>query len=217
MYSIKSIIQESSHSCRETLVMVIGRGRILVLIPAPEITNRLFQDQYRRMLGEMRDNVKRFLNESVSFGVSNLCRDISELSSYYEQAVKVLESKRFQGKAAFIAEADNELQDKKIITLDRGVEQDIYAALREKSGMPPEDVVRKLFDGFIQNGCSKEDIQMVLAELLNIATKEMQDNDIAVQQVFHEDNLSNRTLHQFSSLPEMRNGLPAFSNVWAIS
>lgn len=204
LYSIKSILQESANSSRGALVTVIGRSRILVLIPMLERSIRIFQDHYRKVLANMRDNVSRFMNENVSFGVSKLCTDITGLSPYYEQAVEILESKRFQGKTSFIAEADNELKENKIITLDLSVEREIYASIRGKSDTASSTIVRRIFDCFLEEGRSKEDIQMVLAELLNIVMKEIQDNDISIEQVFQEDNLSYQTLHEYQKLPELK-------------
>ena len=204
LYSTKSIMQESVNSSRGALVTVIGRNRILVLIPILGRSMRAFQDHYRKVLANMRDNVSRFLNEKVSFGVSKLCTDITRLSPYYEQAVEILESKRFQGKTSFIAEADSELKDNGIITLDVGVEREIYASIRGKSDTAASTIVRRIFDGFLKEGRSKEDIQIVLAELLNIVMREIQDNNISKEQIFQEDNLSYQTLHKYRNLPELK-------------
>ncbi len=204
LYSIKSILQESANASKGALVTVIGHNRILILIPALERSLRLFQDHYRKVLVNMSENVRRFMNENVSFGVSSLCVDIMELSSYYDQAVVILESKRFHGKTSFIAEDGSELKDKKIITMDIGIEQALYASIHGKSDTAPDTIVRTIFDGFMEDGCSSEDIQMVLAELLNIVTREIRDIGIPAQQIFQEDNLTYQTLHKFKNLPEMK-------------
>ncbi len=204
LYSIKSIMQESANSSRGSLITVIGHNRILVLIPILGRNIRLFQDHYRKVLGNMRDNVSRFMNENISFGVSNPCMDIAELSFCYEQASEILESKRFQGKTSFIAEAGCELKDKGIITLNIGLENEIYASIHGKSGEAPDAIVRNIFNVFMEDGCSYEDIQMVLAELLNIVTKEMRDHDIPAERIFEEGNLSYQTLHRLKKLPELK-------------
>lgn len=204
MYSVKSILQESSYSYSGAHVVLIGRCRMLVLIPVAGISFSNSQNQYRRMLTEMQNNVKLFLNESISFGVSNLCRDISELPHYYEQAGKALETKHFQGKKSFIAEITNELQIKKIAIVDIKVEQRIYAALNHSINDTPGVIIRELFDGFISNGCDADDVQMVLAGLLNITSKVMQDNHLSTMEVFRVESLSNDMLHMFSTLPEIK-------------
>lgn len=204
MYSIKSILQESSHLCRGTHVVMIGHSRMLMLIPVSGFSFQNFQNLCRRMLTEMQHNVKLFLNENISFGVSGLCKDISELPIYYEQVGELLEKEHFHGKKAFIAEVTNELQNRKIAFLDMKIEQNIYDALNHRTNENVVSIIGKLFDDFIRDGYNKEDIQMVLAELLNIATKVMQDNQLPTMQVFSVQNLSNDILLSFNTLPQIK-------------
>jgi two-component system response regulator YesN len=144
------------------------------------------------------------MNENVSFGVSSLCTDVVKLPIHYAQAVEILESKRFQGKTFFIAEACNEQKDEKILTLDIGLEQEISKSLHGKIDTAPDTIVRGIFDGFIEDGRTNEDIQMVLAELLNIVTREMREGNIPEGQIFQEGSLSYQTLHKFKNLPELK-------------
>ncbi len=204
LYSVKSIMEESANSDRGVLTAIIGRNRILVLIPLLERNLRLFQDHYRKLLVGMRDNVKRFMNENISFGVSSLCTDVIKLPIYYGEAAGILESKRFQGKTFFIAEAGNDQKAQKILTLDIGLEREICKSIQGKTDTAPDTIVRRIFDGFIEDGCSNEDIQMVLAELLNIVTREIRESDIPAEQIFQEGSLSYQTLHKFKNLLELK-------------
>ena len=203
LYSVKSIIQESANLNGGATVAIIGRNRILVLIPMQEKSPHLFQDHCRRLLTVMQDNICRFMNESVSFGLSCPCMDLFELQQYYGRAVEVLESKRFQGETSFIAEVNSQRGHEQIITLDDSLEQELYASIHGKSDTTPDIIVREIFDEFIESGCSKEDILMVLAELLNIVIREIREKNISDEQIF-EERLSYHTLSKFKNLPEQK-------------
>ena len=122
LYSVKSIMQESADLNGGAIVSIIGRNRILVLIPMPDKSPRHFNNHCRRLLTTMQDNIHRFMDESVSFGLSDPCMDLFELHQYYGRAVEVLETKRFQGETSFIAEVNSQEGQQKIITLDDSVQ-----------------------------------------------------------------------------------------------
>ena len=88
-----------------------------------------------------------------------------EISYYYEQAVKALVENRFRGKSNFIAEVSDKPEADKIITLDISDEKALLDSLRGIGNFTPDAVINRIFDKF--SNCSSEDIQPVLAELLN--------------------------------------------------
>jgi two-component system response regulator YesN len=122
LYSIGSIMQECVTTNSGVLVTVIGRSRILAVIPAAGKNIRAYRNSYRKLLINMQENVKRFLDETVSFGVSDVCHDIMQLPDRYEQAVNFIHNGRFQGKTEFIEEAASEAEEIRIITLDNADE-----------------------------------------------------------------------------------------------
>jgi two-component system, response regulator YesN len=204
LYSMKSIMQESAHSGDGAFVTVIGRNRIIILIARQGQSVYQAQDRARKILASMRDNVSRFLNEDISFGVSKSCADVIDLPAFYEEAVEVLETERFLGKTRFIAEAGGELKDKKVVALDVETEREIYASILGKSERKLDAIIRDVFDGFMESGCSSEDIQMALAEMLNIVTRQLRDRSIPEEEAFAEGDLSSQKLRQSCTLPELK-------------
>jgi len=186
LYSVKSIMQESANLNSRAIISIIGRKRILVLIPRPEKSPFHFQDHCRRLLEIMQDNIFRFMNESVSFGLSNPCKDLFDLQQYYKRAAEVLESRRFQGETSFIAEVSTQKGYEQIITLDNSAEQELYAAIHGKSDTAPDAVIQRIFDEYIEIGYSRDDILMVIAELLNIVIRELRSKNIPEEQIFDE-------------------------------
>ena len=200
LYSINCILKESVSSDSGAVITIVGRNRILILIPVSNPT--LYKEKCRRLLSRMNNNVIRFLNEPISFGVSGFCKDITELSYYYEQAVKTLVENRFQGKSSFIAEANVEQKTSKILTLDVTDEKDIIESLRREDDFTTDVVINRIFNKF--NNCSSENIQLVLAELLNIIIREMRANNISDDTVLQQDELNYRTIINTMNIPELK-------------
>lgn len=188
LYSVSSIMKESVSSDYGIVVTIIGRNRILVLIPAIKNNLSLFKENYHQILSQMNNNVMRFLNEPVSFGVSDICTDIMEISYYYEQAVKALVENRFRGKSNFIAEVSDKPEADKIITLDISDEKALLDSLRGIGNFTPDAVINRIFDKF--SNCSSEDIQLVLAELINILIRETRANDLSLDKAFKQNDLN---------------------------
>ncbi len=204
IYSVKSIMQESVDSDLDFLITIIGRTQIMMLIPVREHGTKILDCFYKNILVNMRENVVRFLGEVLSFGVSSVCPDILEVSEYYKEAWKNLHDKKFQGRKCFIAEKTLEDKNTGIITLGIKNEQDIIAALTGKSEYTPDIVVGHIFDLFMETECTSEDLQMVLAELLNIISKEIRDRNIPEELILDEKKLAVITLRKYKDICEVK-------------
>lgn len=202
LYSVCSIMKESVSSDSGAVITIIGRNRILILIPIKNKNLSLLKENHNKMLTQINNNVIRFLDEPISFGVSGFCNDIMELSNYYDQALKTLVENRFQGKSSFIAEVRTEPEKSKIITLDVADEKNILDSLRGKVDFKIEVVIDKIFNKF--NNCNSEDIQLVLAELLNIIIREMRINNLSRNKVFKQDELNYQTDIKTMNIPELK-------------
>lgn len=202
LYSVSSIMKESVSSDSGTVITIIGRNRVLILVPINNNSLSLFKENFHRTLTQMNSNVVRFLGESMSFGVSDFCRDIMELPYYYEQAAKALVANRFQGKSSFIAEVSNEPKTKKILTLDITDEKDIVDSLRGKSDFTSDVVINRVFNKF--ENCNSEDIQLVLAELFNIIIREMRDNNLSPDKIFQQNELNYQEIIKTMNIQELK-------------
>lgn len=202
LYSVSSIMKESVSSDSGTVITIIGRNRVLVLVPINNSSLSLFKENCHRMLAQMNGNVMRFLGESMSFGVSDFCRDIMELPYYYEQAAKALVANRFQGKSSFIAEVSNKPKTKKILTLDITDEKDIIDSLRGKNDFASDIVIDRIFNKF--DNCNSDDIQLVLAELLNIIIREIRDNNLPADKIFQHSELNYQEIINTMNIQELK-------------
>lgn len=202
IYSLSSIMKETVSPESEIVITIIGRNRILILFPLTSYNIGLFKDDCRKILARIKDNIMRLLGESVSFGVSDLCKDIIKLPYYYEQAVKNLEGNRFQGKTGFIAETEIAQAENRILTLDITDEKDLLDALKGKGEYTPAEVIKRIFDRF--DNCSSEDIQLVLAELLNILIREIQANNLSPEETFQENEINYQKVIKSMNIPELK-------------
>lgn len=195
-------MKETVNSDSGIVITIIGRNRILILLPVNNYNLNLFKKNCNEVLNQMKDNVMRFLGESISFGVSDICKDILKLSHYYEQAVESLIKKRFQGKTNFVAESNNELTSTKILTLDISDEKALLDSLRGKGEYSPDKVINRIFDRF--KNYNNEDMQLVLAELLNILIREIQANNLSSDKIFQESELNYNKVISSMNIPELK-------------
>lgn len=202
LYSVSSIMKESVSSDLRIVITIVGRNRILVLIPMLNNNLSLFKENCHKILTRMKENVMRFLDEPMSIGVSDICKDLMELSHYYEQAVKTLVENRFQGKSSFIAEVSNEPAATKILTLDITDEKDLLDSLRGKADFTSDVVINRIFNKF--NNCSSEDIQLVLAELLNIIIREMRAYNLPLDKIFQQSDLNYQRVIKGMNITELK-------------
>ncbi len=75
-------------------------------------------------------------------------------------------------------------------------------SLRGIGNFTPDAVINRIFDKF--SNCSSEDIQLVLAELINILIRETRANDLSLDKAFKQNDLNYQKAIKSMNIPELK-------------
>ncbi len=157
-------------------MVCIVPDKVFILYPAS--TNGWPALPYRENLRLAADNVQRFLGESISFGVGDLCVALSDLPSGYKQACARLEATRFLGGRGFIAHSDVPNEPQTSFAMGISEAQEIASILRSGDEASMKKALDALFGRLESEGCSASDLTFVYAELIHILLQISRENDI---------------------------------------
>lgn len=133
---------------------------------------------YRENLQLAADNVRRFLGESISFGVGDLCAALSDLPTGFKQACARLEARRFLGERGFIAQSDAPNEPKPSFAISISEAQEIASRLRSGDDASMKMTLDALFGRLESEGCSAADLTFVYAELIHILLQVSRENGL---------------------------------------
>jgi len=131
---------------------------------------------YRENLQLAADNVRRFLGESISFGIGDLCMALSDLPSGYKQACARLDAMRFLGGHGFIAHSDVPNEPQSSFAMGISEAQEIASILHSGDDASMKKALDALFGRLESEGCSAVDLTFVYAELIHILLQISREN-----------------------------------------
>ena len=182
---------------REAIDMIrIMPDRLLILYPASR--NGWPAAPYREGLRLAVDNVGRFLGESVSFGVGELCAALVDLPSAYRQACARLEAARFLGGRGFIAQSDAPNEPQMTCAMGIPEAREIATLVRGGDEALLEKALGALFMRLESEGCSASDLTFVYAELIHTLLQASRENEVEAR----SDNIP--ALESFERIDDLR-------------
>jgi two-component system response regulator YesN len=157
-------------------IIRIMPDRLFILYPAS--TSSWPAAPYRESLRLAADNVRRFLGESVSFGVGDLSAALTDLPSRYRQASARLEAARFLGGRGMIADSDAPDEPQAAFAMGISEAQEIASLLRGGDAVLMEKALGALFGRLEREGCAASDLTFVYAELIHTLLQVSRENEI---------------------------------------
>ena len=156
-------------------------------------------------INNMENTVKRFLNITMSFGVSSLCPSISQLVNYYKEACTLLENGYYKGTDYIIQK--NEFPNKEMATGFAGLsvsdEKKIIACIRDLDKEGVIAVLEEVFKNLKIKKCSYETVKIVSIDLINILQRITKELSLTWEIIYTSSTNIYEEIIKFGSLEEL--------------
>ena len=180
------------------------RGRFAIIFPLGSGYSRMYvYNRQFNILNRIRSEIKRYLNITASFGVSQPCPTIRELPRAYREAKLKLEEKFYNGKNGIYIEQSDKLEDR-FYCLDIRDEKEIYTALWNLDGDRVFRLIDHVFENISKLRLRSHSTRMVLAELIGIVNKLCKDNGIEVSDIYSADDEPFKMMQKYETLEDIR-------------
>lgn len=145
------------------------------------VSNRVVHD-----ISRIKTSVKRYLNITASFGISKLCSDIIDLGESYNEAKKLLKDKFYMGKDQVFTHEPLKTTSEKFFSLELKEERKIMLLAKSQKKDELSHFIAELFDEMKKRNVGHHYVQMVTAELVNIASRTAREMGVDFSGLFTE-------------------------------
>jgi len=208
---IQTIDNLLSNICSELGKMVyvcVEEGKyIFIMSFADTSSESIINSKAVSNLGTIESTIKRFLNVTLSFGLSGICPSLAKISSYYQEAKKVLDDGYFKGSNYIVQK--RELSTSNIIKNNTGLtaleEKNLLSYIRSSR----KDCVIKsldtIFDTMKENKYPFESVKMTCIDLINVLNRMIKEFGITPKRVYSNVNTIYDEFKRFENLEELLN------------
>ncbi len=177
----RSILDEGGKALMEH----VDKGNFVVVFSFGNAYSSMYV--YNRIISDIdriKTSLKRYLNITASFGVSKVCFNVLDISSYYAEAKAILKDKFYQGKDRIFSGSNVEKAEENYFTLDFKDEKKIRLLVKSLEKQELNSFIKSIFDRMQKNKASHPSVQMITAELINIAGKAARESGIDLSGFF---------------------------------
>jgi len=130
------------------------------------VSNRVMND-----ISRIKTSIKRYLNITASFGVSKLVPNIMDAGKAYSEAKELLKDKFYMGKDRVFTHEPIKTSNERYFSLELKEEKKIILLAKFQKKDELKEFINGLFDEMKRQNVGHNYVQMVTAELVNIARR----------------------------------------------
>lgn len=158
-------------------------------------------------IGIIESTIKRFLNITLSFGLSGICPTLAKICGFYQEAKKVLDDGYFKGSNYIIQKRElaNNGIPKYATGLTAAEEKNILSCIRVSK---KEEVIKTLeliFKTMKDNKYPFDSVKMTCIDLINLLNRMIKEFGITSSRVYPNANSTYDEFKKFENLEELLN------------
>jgi two-component system, response regulator YesN len=210
---IKTLVQSFLDISEKTLsgfgkteIFHADNNKFIIIVSLGNVHSDLFiYNQLVSIIDNIKLNIKRFINVTACWSISHVCNDITDIKKYYDGAERQLKDKFFKGKDKIIREGVTEVNNKKeIFRLSVKDEKNLEKLLRYLDQQKVDEYVEYIFDEVLARKLNYKSVQMICAELINIANKVAREVGIEAVAMYSKDETPYNEIQRYESFTDLK-------------
>lgn len=198
------IAEEIMNEWEHSAIAPVGRGQFAMIFPLGGIHSKMYvYNRQFNVLNRIRSEIKRYMNITASFGVSQPCSKLTDLPAAFREAKLRLEEKFYNGKNGIYIEKVEKLEDR-FYCLDIQDEKAIHAALWNLDAEQVFRQIDKVFQNISDLRLRSHSTRMVMAELIGIINKICKDNGIEAAKIYSVEDEPFKTMQKYETLQDIK-------------
>ena len=162
-----------------TFVGHIANGAFVIIFSFGDINSSAYiYNHITSAIERIKTSIKRYLNITACFGISSECRNITGLSGFYREAQSLLKERFYEGKDRILRRNNTEKTADRFISLDLKDERNLVLNIKSFERQEVHKIIGDIFNRIVREKVDYQAVQMIAAELFNIASKIARECDV---------------------------------------
>ncbi|MFO7160840.1 MAG: response regulator, partial [[Clostridium] cellulosi] len=203
--SFMDISTEILKDMGKSVISNIENERFIIIFSLGNMRSDLqIHDYIMTAINRIRTSIKRYLNITAYFSISNTFDSIQDLHRYYKKAVEALEGKFYKGKNIVIQGEIKSETEKEILNLEVEDEKTIVSSLKTLDKQSLENCIKKIFDNLLVCKVSQRSIKMICAELINIVNKVARESGIDIKSIYQNEDIPYDEMKKYETIEDVK-------------
>lgn len=203
--SFMDISTEILKDMGKSVISNIENERFIIIFSLGNMRSDLqIHDYIMTAINRIRTSIKRYLNITACFSISNTFDSIQDLHRYYKKAVEALEGKFYKGKNIVIQGEIKSETEKEILNLEVEDEKTIVSSLKTLDKQSLENCIKKIFDNILVCKVSQRSIKMICAELINIVNKVARESGIDIKSIYQNEDIPYDEMKKYETIEDVK-------------
>jgi two-component system response regulator YesN len=186
-----------SHVEKGKFVIILSLGRVYSLLYVYNSINAVIE--------QIRSSIKRYLNITACFGISEICNDIEKIRIYYKDAEEKLKVKFYQGKDKILREKSTGHVDDNFTNLDLNDEQNIILSVKSFDFLKVKEYIDLIFKRIINSKMNNKSTQMIVIELINIVNRIARESAIDINLIYSQNDIPYLKFQKYDTIYDIKN------------
>lgn len=200
------IVQQILNESKQAYIVHLEQGKFVILFSLGKYYSKLYiYNQLYQMIERIRMSIKRYLNLTACFGVSPVCPNITKSNQYFQKANRLLEEKFYQGKDQLFMDVPAKIMNNEIVTLTSEQEKLILLSLKTYDQEKLNKTLDDIFESLIKLRLHHNATHMIVAELINIASRVANQSGIKMNELFHANDIPYSKMQKYDNIIDVKN------------
>lgn len=203
-FAVFNIAEEFVEKYKLGTIFIHNDYIVLILNTTGDESNILTDFTFVALDG-IRQSIEKYLRCTVTIGVGTACRDITGISSSFENAVNALDYRVVLGNNRIICIEDVEPGRMQRLQFDDVKERSLYSCIKVGNSEEIKEAIEGFFKEIMDVKASIKDYQIYLLQLLTTVLKAAKDLNVDVDRIFGPNYNLFVELYKFKTVQEAMN------------
>jgi two-component system response regulator YesN len=202
--SFIDISTEILNDMGKAVISNIDRERFIIIFSLGYMRSNLqIHDYIMTAIDRIRASIKRYLNITACFSISNTIDTIVDLHKYYKKAEEALNGKFFKGKNTVFQGKMESKPESEALNLDINDEKMIVSSLKSLDRQSFQNIIKKIFDDILLYKISQRSIKMICAELISIVNRVARESGIDTGRIYQNDDIPYDEMKKYETITDV--------------
>lgn len=200
------IVQQILSETKQAYIVHMEQGKFAILFSYGKTFSMLYvYNQMYQMIDRIRLTIKRYLNLTACYGVSPICPNIHKVNQYYQKANHLLDEKFYKGKDQLFMEDSKKIIKNDFVTLTVEQEKTIILSLKTYDQAILKKSLDSIFSWVIEQRFNHNATHMIVAELINIASRVATQSGIKMDEIFLNNDVPYSKMQKYDNIMDVKN------------
>lgn len=200
------IVQQILNETKQAYIVHVEQGKFAIIFSFGKANSMLYvYNQMYQIIDRIKISIKRYLNLTACYGVSPVCPTLHKINQYYNKANLLLDEKFYKGKDQLFMEDSDKIVKNEFMTLTATQEKTIILCLKTYDAETLKKTLGEIFDWVIEQRVNPNSTHMIVAEIINIASRVATQSNIKMDEIFSANDVPYSKMQKYDTIIDVKN------------